>query len=533
MGEHKIQLVIIDDELSARIKVKKLLKDNDLYEIAAEFGDGLKAVEWLETHQADIILMDMNMPKINGVELIQMICALDEDVHFIAVSGYEDFEYVRGCLKNDRVSDYLLKHQMTKEGLIQALDDMQKRYAIQPHEANQEKDSAVRRIFEDENLSNEEIRKFSAMNHIHMEYADMVLFYLSPDMGTKGGQGTRSFRANVTMVLEDIVGQVIMGKHQYLIYRPHEKDIAVLISFANVKSYQYILNTETVMAKRIQKMAGRMLNITVTMWIGRIQSSPCEALSEYRLFRKRAQLKLYDRPGEIHLHTIEEKGASSGTWLLTEEEQKQLVHELLLCREEELYVHIKEIFTKISGSRCERKDVHYLCKKMLSVLDEACGSPDEPDSADDTGDIERAVSELEQMDFIGQYEEYIWNRYGQAVKKLQGSVEQKYDPVVAKAVSYINENFNRDITLETCTAHIGVSYTHMSRIFKKETGVKFTEYLNNVRVNHAKILIEQGKLSLKEIVGEAGFSNYNYFFKVFKESVGVSPSEYNRQSKNI
>lgn len=521
MTERKIRLLIVDDELASRIKLKKLLQDNDLYEVAAEFEDGTQALEWLGHHKADIALMDMNMPKINGVELIQMMCSIDAEIHFIAISGYEDFEYVRGCLKNDRVSDYLLKHQITKEGVIQALDDMQSRYAIQPHTTNQEKDDAIRKIFEDETLGDNEIRDFSRQNHLHMEYSDLVMFYLSPDMGNlRNGQDTSSFLANVSMVLGDIVGQVIKGKHQYILYRPHQKDIAVLVSFANVKSYQYILNTKTVMAQRIQKMAGRMLNVTVTMWIGKIQPKVSEALAEYRAFRTTAQLKLYGKPGEIHLHEMNLMELAGGTWLLSEEELRQLEHELLLCREEELYIHVKEIFQKMSDNRCARRDVHFICGKMLSLIRAVLKD-------------ETAVSneELERMDFIEQYETYIWGWFEKAVKVLQENVEEKYDPIVAKVVSYINENFNREITLETCAVHIKVSYTHVSRVFKKETGVKFTEYLNKVRVNHAKILIEQGKLSLKEIVQESGFSNYNYFFKVFKEIVGVSPSEYNKKAK--
>lgn len=524
MEIQKIRLVVIDDELSSRIKLKKLLQDNSLYEIEADFEDGMQALEWFESNTADIILMDMNMPKVNGVELIQMICAVNEDVHFIAISGYEDYEYVRGCLKNERVSDYLLKHQITKEGLIQALDDMQRRFAIQPHAANQDKDDAVRQIFENINLSETEIREISRQEHIHMEYSDLVMFYLSPDMKTvRGGQEAKKIWANVTMVLQDIVAQVLKGKHQYILYRPQEKDIAVMVSFANVKSYQYILNTETVMVQRIQKMAERMLNITVTMWIGKIQSKVADTLEEYREFRQFAQLKLYDKPGEIHLHAITKEKPGAGTWLLSEEEQKQLIHELRLCREEELYEHIKSIFRALAENRCERKDVQFICRKMLDVIQKCLEKDQESESG---------LEILEQIDFINQYEEYVWGKYEEAIRKLQGNVEQKYDPSVAKAVAYINENFDHEITLETCALAIGVSYTHMSRMFKKETGVKFTEYLNRVRVNHSKILIEQGRLSLKEIVNDAGFGNYNYFFKVFKEIVGVSPSEYNRQSKN-
>lgn len=62
--------------------------------------------------------------------------------------------------------------------------------------------------------------------------------------------------------------------------------------------------------------------------------------------------------------------------------------------------------------------------------------------------------------------------------------------------------------------------------FKKETGLRFVEYLNQQRVNKAKSLLIRNDISMKEIVEQSGFRNYNYFFKVFKEMVGMTPSAF-------
>ncbi|MDO4304960.1 MAG: helix-turn-helix transcriptional regulator [Bacillota bacterium] len=90
----------------------------------------------------------------------------------------------------------------------------------------------------------------------------------------------------------------------------------------------------------------------------------------------------------------------------------------------------------------------------------------------------------------------------------------------------MKRNIEENISLEKCAELVGCSYTHLSREFKKETGMRFVEFLNRQRVNKAKSLLIRKDITMKEIVDLSGFHNYNYFFKVFKEIEGITPSEF-------
>ena len=103
---------------------------------------------------------------------------------------------------------------------------------------------------------------------------------------------------------------------------------------------------------------------------------------------------------------------------------------------------------------------------------------------------------------------------------------------VTRSLSYIESHYRECISLESCAENVGISYTHLSRIFKKETTFSFSEYLNRLRVNKAKILLVENKLPIKKIVEETGFTNYNYFFKVFKDVEGITPVEYTEDANN-
>jgi two-component system response regulator YesN len=99
---------------------------------------------------------------------------------------------------------------------------------------------------------------------------------------------------------------------------------------------------------------------------------------------------------------------------------------------------------------------------------------------------------------------------------------------IAEAMSHIDDNFRQDISLESVAACISISTGHLSRLFKQETGVNFLQYLTKRRLEYAKQIITQTDRSMLEIAIDAGFSEQNYFGKVFKRYTGQTPLEYKR-----
>ena len=97
---------------------------------------------------------------------------------------------------------------------------------------------------------------------------------------------------------------------------------------------------------------------------------------------------------------------------------------------------------------------------------------------------------------------------------------------ITTVISYIQDNFNKDIYLEGIAETFNTSTSYLSRLLKKETSSTFSEYLNILRVNKAKELLSTTQLSIKEIYEQVGFNNRNTFIRVFKNFVGVTPSEY-------
>ena len=173
-----------------------------------------------------------------------------------------------------------------------------------------------------------------------------------------------------------------------------------------------------------------------------------------------------------------------------------------------------------------------ICKeRVIEISEKIKGYIDNGILSSDTNKTTEKIN-FSDFEFISQFENAIINYIDRSVSNITVKPNQQYSTPVARAVSYIEDNYKEDITLESCAECVSISYTHLSRIFKKETSYSFSKYLNYFRVSKAKILLAEKKLSIKQIVKEAGFTNYNYFFTIFKEIEGITPIEFIDDANN-
>ncbi|MDR2940933.1 MAG: AraC family transcriptional regulator, partial [Clostridiales bacterium] len=114
---------------------------------------------------------------------------------------------------------------------------------------------------------------------------------------------------------------------------------------------------------------------------------------------------------------------------------------------------------------------------------------------------------------------------GQAEKLIAAQSRPK-NPLVKKAVAHIRLHYTSDITLESIAAGIPVNPSHLSRIFKKETGEAITEYINKFRVEKAKELLLTSEILVYEAASTVGFKDSTYFSQVFKKYTGMSPKDF-------
>ncbi len=106
-------------------------------------------------------------------------------------------------------------------------------------------------------------------------------------------------------------------------------------------------------------------------------------------------------------------------------------------------------------------------------------------------------------------------------------------PEMNRIIAYIETNYAEDVTLKTLSEFIRMDASYVSDLFKKKTGSTLTHYIQNRRVQAARMLLEETDLTVSEIGRKVGFENDNYFIKIFKRWCGLTPSEYRKQPKSV
>ena len=118
------------------------------------------------------------------------------------------------------------------------------------------------------------------------------------------------------------------------------------------------------------------------------------------------------------------------------------------------------------------------------------------------------------------------------ISQVNSFRDYKEGGLIKRAKEFIKANYSKSITLEDVGREINVSPQYLSKLFKEETGENFIDYLTGIRIRIAKNLLEGDELSVKEICYSIGYSDPNYFSRIFKKIVGITPTEYKDEFLN-
>lgn len=504
----KIKLILADDELTSRNTIKNLLMNDPDYEVVADFSDGKSALEWLRKNEADILLCDMQMPEINGVELMRLVHLINEFMPVIAISGFDNFDFVRGSLING-AANYLLKHELTREKLLDSLNQVRDKYRIVPREH-----VTCRRtgycIYDQRKFTAEHIRSLVENGEIEFGCSNVMSLALSPDYRLTENVIPSEYKQGIISAVIDILAQILGQEIQYLVHITPTQHMVILLSFSHVRSILYMINTLKNLTSRLQKQIIRMLDLTCTIMIGEVHNEVEKAVEEGLAMEACLEDKLYLGGNRVVSYAVNSR-MQYGKGEVPEELWKQLEFELKngVIGESET---LEEFFKEMENKHYPRKKVAEICKKIIRMV-----CPGE--------EGKKLEQRIEEYEIFGEFRSEIMELfYRQKTEKT--ARRKEYSALVSHAIAYMEQNYASEISLESCAEAVGSSYTYLSRAFKQETGLRFVEYLNQCRLKKAQSLLIRKNCSMKEVVEKSGFRNYNYFFKVFKESEGITPSEF-------
>jgi len=539
-----MNVVLVDDDVLALGRLKSLIR-MDGVRIAGQFTQPDQALEFILREAVDIVMTDMKMPKLDGVELIRRVKAVKPDVAVICISSYEDFHYVKESFRQGSV-DYILKHALDEESVTRALGDAILR-------VSRERPPAEAPVSEE--LRAESIRALKTrllMQLLNGELsADAVLeklekYGLKPDFAgsvlllceiddydnvtARFSEKDKSiFHQAVTDLFERVLARV--GEKEIL--RIEEDRYAVLLSWPQIRSRLYLFNSAHELSRRLNYNMEKMLNATMSIAIGDPCPSPDGLASVYDQCRKLLANKLYTGKGKIH-HSMGDgenppPGAPSGMRPETIDatETAETVIRMLEQGENDYREPVEAPFQRMAGAKLSLPEL----EPHLVTLLNAGYAVVNRHRLKLPGHLQfhalyPALRNAETLEDMKRTLLLFYDEIARECANRADMAARGYNRLTIETIDWIKQHFHKPVSLQDVADALRVHPTYLSKVFKADTGLTFTEYLNRRRIDRAIELISTGRYSIKQIYREVGFNQYTYFFKVFRQITGVSPSEY-------
>jgi two-component system response regulator YesN len=533
-----IKVLIVDDNVSSRTDVKTMFDWEDHgYAIIGEVNNGSAAIQFMSSELPDLVITDMDMPVLNGIQLIEYIKNNCPQVKIIALSAYDDFDYVRQSMKNGAV-DYVLKHQFDTTVLLHLLETIEEELRIernrQVDENNQSSGKAVIHreficsLLEGSIADREEITKriYSLglsvdLENLMVTVAEIDDFFLVEERCSPG-------ELDIFLKIFLDISKGIMSDWENSLIVPITKGrFAMIFPLGNVNSRLYDYNRQFNILNRIRSEIKRYMNVTASFGVSKTNHTITELPHAYEEAKLMLENKFYKGKNGIYMESSTEK-FEEGFFCLDIKDEKDIYSALRNLDYELVNLQIDKVFCKFTNLRLRSHSTRMICAELINIVNKVC--------KDNGIEVSRLYTmedvpydRMQKHETLQDIKNWIMDLCHKLITIMDASkVDKNLSKFTRNAVAFIQKNYNKDISLTDVAEVVGISSAYMSKLFKEECGVGFAQYLNYIRVYNAKWYIEHSEFKLSEVVSRVGFNNYNYFFKVFKKVEGITPLEFER-----
>jgi len=518
-------IILVDDEDEVRGRIASKISENTDFKIIGSAGNGYDAIELLEENEVDIVITDIQMPFINGIELTRIIRRDYPRVKVVFITGYDEFNYAKEAISL-RVNSYIMKPITSGEidtflnKLKQELDDEYKQ--MQDVLLMQEKYNSLFPIIIDSYLTS-----LMHLNQLKPSDIDkLVLYGIDVDKYSKfitclveidsekdlTLQENEQLKISANEIFKKIFHEADF-KHSLLV----AEGLVLIFSFKHVSK-----NKIDELLNELNHSTVEYLGISLKIGVSKLFNDFREFPESYRFAKRALECScMYDFGNIVFYEEIYDSDLKQS--LLNTDDYKVFSQALQYGNDEEIENLISDLKDRLSNSQqVFVKDyvIIDLASLLLNLAEEAKTSINEIVGLNLIEELRKFDNYLEMLDWVKEILLKI---------KIQDNRRQlsHSENLTKKAMDYINQHYSDvNLTLEKLSSQINVSISHLSMLFKKNSGVTFSKYLINIRITKAKELLDTTNLKIVDISEKVGYKDVYYFSHSFKKVTGVSPREY-------
>lgn len=525
------KIVIADDEQRVRNGLKESV-DWEKYNISvvATANNGQKALEIIKKEKPELILTDIYMPGIDGLELINRAAKLLPHCKSIIMSGYDDFNYAQTAIRY-KAFDYILK-PIDLNQIENILDKATKQIDRELYRIKNEKllkkqlKKSIPFLKEkhlysvlNNNLTIQEVKKQNSFLEFNFSNSNIFVMIVELDDSTNLNGINKitdilGIKKAINFIISnDLKGEVIEG----------EKGRYIIAANYNNKDVKF-LESVLVTANRIKNQISNLYDRTVTIGIGRLYDDIAYISDSYQEALESLEYQIFEGRGKIIY--IEDVTINN--------ENKSVKYPIRI--ENKLTTAVKvgdrkgvtDYISQFISHYCQknekpiaiRRSVLQLCYALFKkIIEWDLSLTVKKDKIEDQVISSITIKELKSLllDFTSEILDEICEKKG-----------KQNNNYIKKAKRFIKKNYDQDISLQDIANSVYITPEYLANIFKKKTNQTIIDHLTEIRIKKAKKLLLDTNLKVYEIAEKVGYNNSRYFGRVFKKHVKNSASEYRK-----
>ena len=541
---NEIKVFLVEDEMVIRRGIKNSIDwEKEGYIFCGEASDGELAYPMIIKEKPDILITDIRMPFMDGLELCKLVKKELPNIKILILSGYDEFDYAKEAIRLG-VTEYLLK-PISSGKLLEALNGVSESIRRE-----KEAKDLVRKYMEEmrENTEHEKQKFFEQMIAGNLSMADALETGKKYEMNLSAGMyNLLLFR--FTLGEENRKSGELLGEAEYAIEKLTERLEYVFEFQRGVEGWAFLLmaDNEEQMSERVKELSKDleeiMKNYSTIAYFGGI-GQPVARLRELEESFREAERALAARfTMELNrIISVEDIRMAQNVDTLDDieitsfgeiEKTRTMLEKFLNNGAEDeidefVDVYINELPEENLKSVLMRQ---YIIMDAYIVMMSFCEKIEGIE-----GEMQAQSEELKNSMKTSQTLEEIKNYIRMLLKKIIGVRDtisgRRYSDIIEIAKDQIRKTYMSDeISLNTIAAEVGMSPSYFSSIFSKEMGKTFVEYLTEIRMDRAKELLMCSSMKTSEIGYEVGYKDPHYFSYIFKKTQNCTPKEFRARGK--
>lgn len=480
---HMNKLVIIDDDYLVRLNIKTMIDwhKHDI-EIVGEAKNGDEGWQLINKVLPDVILLDVQMPKADGIDLSKKISEMDQPPFFIMLSNYNDFDYVRSTMKNGAY-DYILKHELNEHDLLLMINKGLSKKNKKANNLLKFESFMAEQLYEG-NKNLDEFKSYhSKLNHHWMLPVVIIIdgYELYEDHQGRGELIKRNLLIQMKEIIsdQDVVINGKGGKYN------------IVFSIKDCRSQKKLFDYVIEQVLKIKRQAETYFSVTLSVGIGDVTSFKGLCQSYIKAKRRLAQgfykglnaLEYETYPWQQNIHPFDKHVLSLS--------EAQLFDDFIKANE-----------------GIEPNAMMAMLKEMTETLDKK--------------QHEQVFKCLNMT-----YPNLMLIK--EAILKSMTLAEKQYSETINHVIKKVHDDLDCGISLNEIAMALDMNPSYLSTLFKEEVGCKFSDYLTGVRMDKATYMMGKGERNLKLIAELCGYLSYSHFSSAFKKYHGLTPKNYIKQ----